>query len=405
MHILFTAYEFVTETKPCGGFGHYLANISTIIAQHGHQVTILLMTNRNRTFYWKSNIEIVAFRYQHIGASIHVEDFLEPILNTEFNGDINRSLAFKYKIKEIHKRKPIDIIQYNGDRFQGWHRVWNIPVVIRLSSIPTWCDYVEKENSSINDYYWLKDIKTKLYLCPLSIADAVYSPSECSKKYANMIIKRKIRVIESPYYGQVVGELEDIYHIWGKKYLLYLGRVCVLKGMKVVIGAIHEILEQDKDMYLVVAGYIAREDLISGLFIAAGEYRNRILVLGEIKSKDYVQKCIENAFACIFPSRADNLPNSCIESMGQGKIVIGTYGASFEQLIKNKINGLLIKRDSPEALIGAVKYINQMSKEERVKMSEAAKERINKLNPENIYDQVINFYSEVIDKKNKIPWI
>ena len=47
MHILFVTYEFVTEKGLCGGLAHYLANISEIMAAHGHKITILVMNNHN----------------------------------------------------------------------------------------------------------------------------------------------------------------------------------------------------------------------------------------------------------------------------------------------------------------------------------------------------------------------
>ena len=82
--------------------------------------------------------------------------------------------------------------------------------------------------------------------------------------------------------------------------------------------------------------------------------------------------------------------------MAQGKAVIGTYGASFEQLIKNKENGLLIQRDSVKALVRAVGYLMAMSEQERWEMGMRAKETVTRLSPENIYEQVMKYYRNVI---------
>ncbi len=45
------------------------------------------------------------------------------------------------------------------------------------------------------------------------------------------------------------------------------------------------------------------------------------------------------------PSRIDNLTNTCIESMALGKVVIGTQGAIFEQLIEDGVNCFLCRID------------------------------------------------------------
>ncbi len=50
---------------------------------------------------------------------------------------------------------------------------------------------------------------------------------------------------------------------------------------------------------------------------------------------------IEHASAVVLPSRIDNFPNTCLEAMACGKIVIGTRGTSFEQLIDDGISSFV----------------------------------------------------------------
>ena len=95
MHILFTTYEFVTERKPCGGMGHYLANISTILAQHGHEVTILLLSDRNKQFEWKKNIKVVKFQYKYVNNGINTGEIIDKLFHINQAYFVNRSLAFK----------------------------------------------------------------------------------------------------------------------------------------------------------------------------------------------------------------------------------------------------------------------------------------------------------------------
>ncbi len=63
----------------------------------------------------------------------------------------------------------------------------------------------------------------------------------------------------------------------------------------------------------------------------------------------------------------DNFPNACIEAMYFSKVVIGTDGASFEQLITHGKNGLLCRiGDSPDVVVGRLvrlyEYVVQNSK-------------------------------------------
>ncbi len=403
MHILYTTYEFVTERKPCGGMGHYLANIATILAQHGHNVTILLLTNYNKNFEWKKNVRVIAFKYEYVAKGLHIEEYIDRSLHTNISPFVNKSLAFKIKIKEINKENKIDIVQYNGDHLECWHRCRQIPSVVRLSSFTPWCHHAYNPYSNMEDMSWLNTWETRLFLYPLKRADAVYGPSECVAKLLLPRISRSIKIIESPFIMEE-GNLENKLpqELKGKKYFLFFGRLCVLKGINTIVSSIYQILDENRDFYFIFAGNIEQKGLVERLLNAASIHKSRIIIMEEIKEKEIMQSIVKNAYACILPSRADNLPNSCIEAMGMGKIVIGTYGASFEQLIQNKKNGLLIKRDSSKSLLRAIRYLISMNPKMRSEMEKLARKRVEKMKPEIIYQQVINFYQNIINKKKRI---
>ena len=162
-------------------------------------------------------------------------------------------------------------------------------------------------------------------------------------------------------------------------------------------------MERYPDLYIVYAGYDCGLALKNGNIQSVSEilkkqnkkYRGRVIYLKHL-SHETLFPVIKHSLACVLPSRVDNLPNSCIEAMALGSIVIGTYGASFEQLIKNKENGLLIKRDSAVSLMKAVDYLMHLSQEERQAMREKAVLTLGRLSPENIYTETLNFYKNMI---------
>lgn len=100
MHILFTTYEFVTERKTCGGMGHYLANISTILAQHGHEVTILLLSDRNKQFEWKKNIKVVKFQYKYVNNGINTGEIIDKLFHINQAYLLIGALPLKRKYKK-----------------------------------------------------------------------------------------------------------------------------------------------------------------------------------------------------------------------------------------------------------------------------------------------------------------
>lgn len=403
MHILFVSYEFVTEKKPCGGFGNYLANISTILAENSHKVTILVISNHNSAVEWKNNITVITFHYHYQSHAFHFEDYLEALLPINNVVYFNYGMALRKKIQEIHRNTPIDLIQYNGDRLEIYYRIPNIPSVVRLSSFNAWYRHAYKPNSNMDDYSWMKTWDAKIFLHSLNKADAVFGPSQCVANFVNLKSHKKVQVIESPYMLQELGvQEENIEILRNKKYLLFFGRICILKGINTVIDSIYQILEENLDIVFAFAGNVEEKGNIEKLFNAAKQYKDRVIYLGDIRDREKLRLVISYAEACVLPSRADNLPNACIEAMGMGKIVIGTYGASFEQMIEDKKSGLLIKRDCPNDLVEAIRFLIKMTPEEKDKMGHYARQRIEQMNPEKIYAELIEFYKKVCNKNKYV---
>ena len=400
MRILFVTHEFVTEKKVCGGLGHYIANISTILAEKGHKVIILLVTNHNHVFEWKQNIEVIAFKYYQAARKNKIGDYIEYFTKVDISTKLNRSFAVNEKIKEINRRNKIDIVQYCGDsNLFTWYRTRNIPCVVRMSSFGPWYAQASKIGSNMEDTSWLNTWDSKLQLYSFAKADAIFSPSVFVAQIINRKLNKCVRVIESPCMVNDEIKMPNIpAEIEGKKYLLYYGRICTLKGIDTIKKCIYDILERNAQLFFVFVGYEEIKNVMRSVKLAAKQYSDRVLYLGEIKDNEILFPIVKSSYACIFPSRADNLPNTCIEAMGLGKIVIGTYGASFEQLINHKESGLLIKRDSPKALIKAVDYLMLMTEEEREEMGERAKERVAQMTPDLVYERLILFYYEIINR-------
>jgi len=98
----------------------------------------------------------------------------------------------------------------------------------------------------------------------------------------------------------------------------------------------------------------------------------------------------------VLPSRIDNLPNTCLEAMALKRIVIGSRGASFEQLIEDGKNGFLCPPDSPEELLAMIKKALELSASERRDMGDKAAKRVEKLRPETAISYLVDYYRDVI---------
>ena len=132
------------------------------------------------------------------------------------------------------------------------------------------------------------------------------------------------------------------------------------------------------------------------VWTCAGAHRGRVLYLGKMPHA-FLDPLISNANLVVLPSRIDNFPNTCLEAMSCERVVIGTRGASFEQLIDDGVNGFLCEIDAPENLLEVMQKAIDLPPESRKKMGEQAAKRIDTLRPETVVRELVDFYQTVIN--------
>jgi glycogen synthase len=183
----------------------------------------------------------------------------------------------------------------------------------------------------------------------------------------------------------------------GKRYLLFFGAVGLLKGVAVIAEIIDELLCQYEGLFFVLIGqdkgYRGRP-MMEHLWNRAGQNRQRVLHLGVIPHP-CLYPILQNAHAVVLPSLIDNLPNTCLEAMALRRVVIGTRGASFEQLIEDGRSGFLAEKNSGPSLLEKIREAMALDDFARKAMGDCARERILKLSPERAATELIAFLERV----------
>ena len=394
MHIVYVTPEFITE-KSGGGLASYIANISQILASYGHRISIITLSEKkDERFVWKDRIAV--YRVSDVSRVS-----LTPL----------KRLLLSHRlylcVKRLEKKEKIDLIQYASFEGVGFFHLRNVPAVVRISSdCVAWREYkvydYDKTNlrSCLTD--WLE------YHAEKKIGN-IFGPSYATAGLIEQRTHRKVTVIESPFYLKKETFDTSVFDsiLEGKKYYLSHSSMSCLKGTHVIAEIIADICKKDKTAYFVFAGadhgiFYKNGTVISAkeyILKHAGVYADRVIFLGTLE-RQKLYPVIEGAFACLMPSRIDNMPNTCIEAMAMGKIVVGTRGASYEQLIEDGRNGFLIEIDSREGLKNAIYRIEVLTKEERKVIESEARKTTERFNAENVYYQLMSFYKTVIEKSD-----
>ena len=394
MKIAFITPEFVTEARFDGGLANYLNKVSQALKQRGHTVYIIVSSDRDEVFEY-DGITVIRVTMQS-----KLLKYLRKIVGGKAYTPLYwlfQSRKLNKALDDLHKEAILDIAQFTSLEGTAFFKSDKIVGVTRISSYTPMWDLAQNNPAGITRkslYYFEREAMKK--------SDALYGPSEVIAEVIRKEIKREIEIIESPLSGKDA-MVANIYNdtLSGKKYLLFFGTICLHKGVKEIGDMIYPLLERYKELFFVFIGknrtYLGKP-MIDYVWKQADIHRGRCLYLGSMK-QELLRPIIDNAEAVVLPSRVDNFPNTCIESMAMGQVVIGTRGASFDQLINDSENGFLCEKENSVSLAETIERVLALDAETKKEISKNAIQTVQRLEPSLIVDQLESFYIKVINHR------
>lgn len=401
MRIAFITTEYITEPNFAGGLANYTHRIVQSLKSLGHTAEVFVLSRTNEC------IEHDGVRVYRV--KVHgplwlraIKKLITVVTGKAIGGPVSileRVFSLQTRLDQRHQEAPFDLVQYTHLLGTGAMR-GAMPTVVRLSSYPDlWIPYGFQFSSPFER--WMEDRALKR-------ADAVFAPSEWVANYVQTKLDLPVETVESPFVPPLLDEMDTnvLSRIWGdspmpSQYGLYLGSYAEWKGVFVLADALSELLARHHDLGFVFAGrdLSVKEGQPASEFIRRKleKYSDRIRVLPVQKHAQLFPLIAQADFVAL-PSLADNLPNSCLESMWMQKLVIGTRGRSFEQLIDNGVSGLLCEPGDVSSLVVCVDRALSMSTLELGAIGRKAKERIDSLSPEMAGKQHLAFYRETLKK-------
>lgn len=386
MNVLFVTPGFSERRQPTTGFPNYLYRVSLSLIRLGHKPFILTAGNKN-AHQIERGIDIRTI--QIFGYADYKSQAANYVLNALHKGFILNKEINKL-IKELH----IDVIQFTSLEGIAIFYHGNIPAVLRLSS------YAKTAFPDVQTHS-LKTVKAMAFMerCSSKRCVSVFAPSRKNAKIFGEDIKRKVKVIETPFINDVKtydNSFVDTY-LKGKKYVLFFGTLYAEKGILVIAEILRKFLKENADYNFVFIGdtvSIKGKNSAKILQNAAKECADRVLIEKAIPHEQ-LYPVIRHSDFVVLPSVMENMSNACIEAMYFERIVIGTDGASFEQLITHGENGLLCKIGDSGDLLEKMQMAVSMDAEQKQHMGKEAKKRIDRLKPEYTVKKLIRLYEYV----------
>lgn len=413
MHIVFATVELATANNASGGLASFTANMARIFAENGHKVTVLVAATKDEKLKFDENIavETTYIKKSVWDAFDRAAKFLafggnkKSLDLRKFFISVYKSRQVRKKIQEINRVEKIDIVHYCDWNALAYRADKKIPFVVRVSSFMNIWEGANLPEGNIEYAKNKLSIRDKWIVYVLKKSRYIIFPSKLLAEIGKKELGLNVTVIESPFRLDTKDWDYSLYQSngAGKRYIIHYGNMRYFKGTHIVALTVKKILEKYPDIYLFLVGRsealldekgekVRADELIKK---NAGEFSDRVIYMGSLP-REQLYPFIQNAEICFLPSRIENLSNACIEAMAMGKIVVATNGASYEQLIDDRVSGFLCERDNPESFLKAIYEALNMSKEEKDKMILKASERIKLLNPDTIYRKYFNYYNKVI---------
>lgn len=387
MNIIMVTPQFVNKRyEPLTGMPRYVYKITRFLLEYGHNVEIVAGAPNDKT--WK--YEGVVVHNVKWNGNLHTASVVISI------GILKREMAVQRKLRQLDVVKKIDIVQYAGWSGNGCMHSLQCPAVLRLSTYSK-VQYVQQD--TMKDY-----IKTYSFWERLSgrRADGIIAPSKIIGEQFGRDIRRKVTMMETPYDNQIT-EDPAMYdkQLAHKKYILYYGTFTTDKGFRVITDMLPRLLQEDKELYFVCAGWdVATKSgsAVQDMRQKLGENQCRMMYLG-VLSQQQLYPVIRHAEAVLVPSLIDNLPNTCLEALSLDKIVVGTYGTSLEQMINDGENGFLSEPGNAESLLQAVRKALRMTEQQKKEMMRKNRRLIKKYEPAVAVKKLERYYRWLIRKK------
>lgn len=391
MRILFVTHQYMKKGKPEAGTPQYLHRLSLILLALGH-TPIIITSGEENGHSFEDGLEVW---------TVKTAVKCKKLFKGENFAHLKMGFLMNLKIREIVKKEQVDLIQFTSIGGLALFYYGRTPAVMRLSS------YAKTYFSSLQTYD-AKTLRGKARLERVSArnCDMIFAPCRVTAEAFAKDCGRKVYVVETPFVNDVK-EMNYRYveqHLKGKKYVLFFGTLYPEKGILVIAQILREFLKKNTDYYFVFIGEartINGKDVRKMIRKAAGEFFNRVIISKPLLH-DELYPVIERADFIVLPSLMDNFPNACIESLYFSKIVIGTDGASFEQIIDDGYNGFLCKIGDSEDLLRKMQKVVELDECERQRLEKNAHNSTIRLQPEYAVKRLLKLYQYVIKNKHYI---
>jgi glycosyltransferase involved in cell wall biosynthesis len=180
------------------------------------------------------------------------------------------------------------------------------------------------------------------YLERLSMrrADLAYAPSRILAEHFRRVHGMKVDVIRPPIYLETQNLSPPPFPL-PSRFFLHFGQLMERKGTALLAQALPIAWKAVPDLTMVWCGRCWDRSKLRDWQSSWGDRGHQVQITGPL-AKPQMYDVLQRADATVLPSQVDNLPNTVIESLMFGIPVLGSRGASIDELVEEGRTGHLV---------------------------------------------------------------
>ena len=392
MKIIILVDHLPFSDNAAGGLQNYTLRIARSLYEKGEDVLVLCRA--------KVQAGLFDFPVRDYHVSFRRKTILKALQAITFHL-IDNSLTILFDAwevrRECHNFPNVDIIHSPNYKCLGLfvnHR--KMKLIVRASSFhPIWT--AEVQNTL--DNRMVSCLEKRLY----KRADHVFAPSRHLAGILENKLCRNVDVLPTLIPDKDQAESPKWYNenLLGRKYILYFGTILKRKGLFILAEAMNKVWKENPNVLLVLAGpdlVVDGKSNYHRFLEIIGTNHDNVIYASNL-SQEALIPLIRNSFFTVSPSIEDNCPNSMLEAMALGKIVLGTIGSSMEEFYPPSCQDLLVQRGDFQALAEKIIWLWDLSPQDISFYEQESKHFVEKNHSLDVaVNSLINYYRRVLAK-------
>lgn len=403
VNIVLLTSEYHTEANRAAGISRAFGKLARWLAEHGHAVTVLIHGPDDVTFQERERLVVRRFATQ-------------PRLHWRLRGLLYRVLPAAARdrlwfretadtaadlIAALRRDGRCDVVLASSTLVSRLlARRGHPPVVVRLQHPWERCLRAEFRSSTA-----ASRANGRLERTVARRATRVYAPSRLGADNFRGLRPEEIPVIRTPMFPMEEPKswavVRDQYQL-PENFVLFFGGLLGTKGAHILADALPAFMAENPGWSVVACGRVSAAPgggkMDAYLRRRAGASAKHLCILPALEHAELFALIRQCRFV-VLPSVLDNLPNALLEAMYFGKLVVGSRGASIDEVIEDGVDGLLATTGDASDLACVMSKAARLSTAETDAIGNRAAEKCRKLfDPDHVVQQVVDLCKQAADR-------